>query len=178
MVALIKMIMIIRDNNEEYIYKEIEKYIEDNCNVECFEFTYNIINIFKKIEKYLNGFTFGFIIDQYSPNYSNDSNKEYNINKIINLLDNFKNIKLILCPTINNAFSKNQIISLFSKSVKKDKNFYDIYYFQEFIPKDKFLENILQNEDDDYKDIIDEFGYTPKYYYEINYSDKHTFKTN
>ena len=38
------------DNNEEYIYKEIEKYIEDNCNVECFEFTYNIINIFKKIE--------------------------------------------------------------------------------------------------------------------------------
>ena len=40
------------------------------------------------------------------------------------------------------------------------------------------MENILQNEDDDYKDIIDEFGYTPKYYYEINYSDKHTFKTN
>ena len=165
------------DKNEEYIYNEIEKYIENNSNVESFEFIYNVIKIFKKFTKNFNGFTFGFIIDQYSSNYNNDSNKEYNINTIINLLNDSDNIKLILCPTINNVFSKNQITSLFSKSLQKYNNSFNIYYFQEFIPKDKFLENILQNKDDEYKDIIDEFGYTPKYFYEINYSDKYSFKT-
>ena len=166
------------DKNELDIYKEIEKYIEDNSNVESFEFIYNVIKIFKQCSKNLTGYNFGFIIDQYSSNYDNKNNNEYNINKIINLLDDSDNIKLILCPTINNVFSKNQITSLFSKSLKKDNIGFDIYYFQEFIPKDKFLENILQNKDDEYKDVIDEFGYTPKYYYEINYSDKYAFKIN
>ena len=166
------------DKNELDIYKEIEKYIEDNSNVESFKFIYNVIKIFKQCSKNLTDFTFGFIIDQYSSNYDNESNNEYNINKIINLIDDSDNIKLILCPTINNVFSKNQITSLFSKSLKKDNIGFDIYYFQEFIPKDKFFENIIQNKDNEYNDIIDEFGYTPKYFYEFNYSDKYTFKIN
>ena len=40
------------------------------------------------------------------------------------------------------------------------------------------MENILQNKEDEYKDIIDEFGYTPKFFYDIDNSDKFTFKTN
>ena len=166
------------NNNEKKIYKDIEKFIDDNYNLESFEFIYNVINMFKKFAKKINGYNFGFIIDQYSPNHDNDNNNGYNINNIINLIEDSNNIKLILCPTINNVFSKNQIVSLFSKSLQKDNNYFDIYYFQELIPKNEFLENILQNKEDEYKDIIDEFGYTPKFFYDIDNSDKFTFKTN
>ena len=162
--------------NEEKIYNYIKKYIEDNNNGDSFEFIYNVIKMFKKCAKNLNDFTFGFIIDQYSPNYKNDINRGYNINKIINLLNDSDNIKLILCPTINNVFSKGQITSLFSKSLQKDNNYFDIYYFQEFIPKDKFLENILPNNDDEYKDIINEFGYIPKNFYEMTNLNEDIYK--
>ena len=164
------------EENEEKIYNDIKKYIEDNSNGDSFEFIYNVIKMFKKCAKNLNDFTFGFIIDQYSPNYKNYINREYNINKIINLLNDSDNIKLILCPTINNVFSKGQITSLFSKSLQKDNNYFDIYYFQEFIPKDKFLENILPNNDDEYKDIINEFGYIPKNFYEMTNINRDIYK--
>jgi len=168
-----------RDNNkkeEEEIYSKIEKYIEENSNKDGFEFIYNIINLFKKFAKNKEGFNFGFIIDQYSPNCKYDNDKEYNINKIINLFDDSENIKLILCPVINNIFSKEDITSIFSKSLRKDNIFFWIYYFQEFIPKDKFLKYIVQNQLDEYKDFIDEFGYSPKCFYDIIHTNNYIYK--
>ena len=38
------------------------------------------------------------------------------------------------------------------------------------------MKYILQNQVDEYKDIIDEFGYSPKCFYEINYINKYTYK--
>ena len=74
---------------------------------------------------------------------------------IINLINNSNNIKLILCPTINNSFSKEQMNFIFSKSLETDNQYFDIYYFQEFISKDQFLENIISEKDNEYINIID-----------------------
>ena len=38
------------------------------------------------------------------------------------------------------------------------------------------MKYILQNQVDEYKDIIDEFGYSPECFYEINYINKYTYK--
>ena len=38
------------------------------------------------------------------------------------------------------------------------------------------MENILPKQDDEYKDIIDELGYSPKYFYEVHYTNIYTYK--
>ena len=165
------------DNNDKIIdiKNKIEEYIEKNCNTNSFEFIYNIIVLFTEFAKNEKETTFGFIIDQYSFNYKSENNN-YNISSIINLIIDTKNIKLILSPTINNVFSKEQINSIFSKSLNNDNILYNAYYFQEFISKDKFLENIISEKDDEYKNIIDELGYSPKHFYEFHNSNKETYK--
>ena len=162
------------NNEKDDVKSHIENYIEKNSNINGFEFIYNIIKLFKDFAKNQEKTTFGFIIDQYSFNYENDDN--YNISSIINLINDTNNIKLILSPTINNIFSKRQINSIFSQSLKNDNNLYYIYYFQEFISKDKFLENIASEKDEEYRYVIDEFGYSPKHFYDINNSDMDTYK--
>ena len=165
------------DNNNELvnIKSQIEDYIEKNCNINSFEFIYNIIKLFKEFAKQKKEKTFGFIIDQYSFNYKCENNN-YNINSIINLINDTKNIKLILCPTINNIYSKEQINNIFFNSLNNNSNLYKIYYFQEFISKDKFLENIISEKDDEYKNIIDELGYSPKHFYDFHNSNQETYK--
>ena len=165
------------DNNDKLvdIKSQIENYIEKNCNINSFEFIYNIIRLFKKFAKEKQGKQFGFIIDQYSFNYKSENN-DYNISSIINLISDTGNIKLILSPTINNIYSKEQINTLFSQSLNNDNNLYYIYYFQEFISKDKFMENIITEKDDEYKNIIDELGYSPKHFYDFHNSNKETYK--
>ena len=160
-----------QEDKEKNIKDEIKKYIEDYNNNNGIEFIYTIINLFKDFTKNAIGINFGFIIDQYSPNYKDD-NGEYNINKIINLINKSNNIKLILCPTINNNFSKEQMNSLFSKSFETDNIYFDIYYFQEFITQDEFLKNISSEK----IEIFDELGYLPKHYYELNNTNLSTYK--
>ena len=152
-----------QNDNEKNIKNEIKKYIEEYKNNNGLEFIYNIINLFKDFTKNAIGINFGFIIDQYSPNYKNNSGK-YDINMIINLINNSNNIKLILCPTINNSFSKEQMNFIFSKSLETDNQYFDIYYFQEFISKDEFIKFIST----DKNDVFDELGYSPKHFYELN----------
>ena len=163
-IQLAKLFGVFKQNDEENIKKEIEDYIDKNCKKNCFEFIYKIIELFIKFAKNIKGSYFGFIIDQYSLNYNN--NNEYDIHKIINLIDTSDKIKLILSPTINNMFSKEQMNSIFEKCLKINNNFFDIYYFQEFIPKKKFIENILKGSNNKYN--IDEFGYLPKNFYDLD----------
>ena len=156
-----------KDDND--IKQKMEKYIEDNSHKNSLEFIYNIIDIFKDFTKYEAGIDFGFIIDQYSLNNNTNRDKEYNIDKIISLVSGIKQIKLILCPTINNDFSKEQINSIFENIFNPENNkIFDVYYFQEFISEKQFLDNILIDQNDKYKDYIDELGYSPKHYYELN----------
>ena len=153
---------------EKDIKNLIEDYIDNNIDENGFEFIYNIINLFKNFSKTVVGYKFGFIIDQFSMNYK-INNKKFNIKNIINLANESKNnIKLILCPTINNKFSKEQIDTIFNQCLETSKEYFDIYYFQEVISKDEFLENIVEKQNIEYKNIIDEFGYSPKYFYETN----------
>ena len=69
------------------------------------------------------GDTFRFIMDQYSLNYKYENNN-YDINSIINLINDTSNIKLILSPTVNNIFSKEQINSIFSDSLNINNNLF------------------------------------------------------
>ena len=171
-IQLAKLFGVFKQNDEENIKKEIEDYIDKNCKKNCFEFIYKIIELFIKFAKNIKGSYFGFIIDQYSLNYNN--NNEYDIHKIINLIDTSDKIKLILSPTINNMFSKEQMNSIFEKCLKINNNFFDIYYFQEFIPKKKFIENILKGSNNKYN--IDEFGYLPKNFYDLENTNIDTYK--
>ena len=73
--------------------------------------------------------SFCFIIDQYSLNFNNDKKYEFDeLDKIINLVNESKKIKLIICPTINNVFSKNQITYLFTKALDNKYKRVKIYY--------------------------------------------------
>ena len=171
-IQLEKLFGTIKQNDKENNIKDkIKKYIEEDKNNNGIEFIYNIINLFKDFTKNVIGINFGFIIDQYSPNCKND-NGEYNINKIINLMNNSDKIKLILCPTINNIFSKEQMNSIFSKSFETDNKYFDIYYFQEFITQEEFLMNIST----DKNDVYDELGYSPKCFYELSNINLPTYK--
>ena len=157
-----------KNNEKKYknIKKDIENYIDRNIHKSGLEIIYNIINIFKNFAKNAKGINFGFIIDQYSPNYHKNI-EENDLNMIISLINESNNIKLILCPTINNIFSKEQISTIFYKSLETGHNYFNIYYFQEFISKDEFFKYILVDEKDEYKNIFDELGYLPKHYYDL-----------
>ena len=166
-----------KNNEDQYrnIKIEIENYLDKNINKSGIEIIYNIINIFKNFAKEAKGINFGFIIDQYSANYHKNIEK-YNLNMIFNLINESINIKLILCPTINNSFSKEQISTIFYSSLQTDHNYFDIYYFQEFISHDEFFKNILVDEKDEYKDIFDELGYLPKHFYDLKNIDLDIYK--
>ena len=147
------------------IKQSIEKYIENNDKIECLEFIYNIIKQFLNFSNEVGVNSFCFIIDQYSLAF--DEKKEGNIKKIIELFNNNQSINLVLCPTINNIFAKSQIDYLFEKSLNiKNTNFIDIYYFQELISKEQILNNIINEETDEYINFIEEVGYLPKLYYD------------
>ena len=165
------------DNDDKLvdIKNKIEEYIEKNCNINSFEFIYNIIKLFKEFAKKKKGNTFGFIIDQYSFNYKYENNN-YNINSSISLVDDTSNIKLIISPAIDDKFSKEQINKLFSQSLNVYNNVFSMYYFQEFISKEQFLENIISEKEDEYKNVIDELGYSPQHFYEFHNSYKDTYK--
>ena len=161
-------------SDKENIKKNIEEYIDKNFNINCFEFIYNIIEKFIKFTKNVDCFYFGFIIDQYSPNFNNDN--KYDINMIINLINSSDKIKLILCPTINNIFSKDQMNSIFTRGLQINNKLFYIYYFQEFISKDKFMDNILPDKNNEYKDFIEELGYSPKNFYDLQNTNIDTYK--
>ena len=168
-------------DKENKIKIEIEKYIDSKkqVNVDCLEFIYNIIELFLKFINKLNinGISrFGFIIDQYSIKFN--TNSTYDIYKIIDLVRTSNKIKLIICPTINNVFSKKQIDYLFNETLNnyKNKNI-DIYYFQELIGKKEMINNILKDEDEEYLSFMEEAGYIPKLFYDSKLSDIKTYKS-
>ena len=168
-------------DKESKIKIEIEKYIDSKkqVNVDCLEFIYNIIKLFLKFidKSNINGIgRFGFIIDQYPIKFK--TNSIYDIYKIIDLVRTSNKIKLIICPTINNVFSKKQIDFLFNEILNnyKNKNI-DIYYFQELIGKKEMINNILIDEDEEYLSFMKEAGYIPKLFYDSKLSDIKTYKS-
>ena len=165
---------------ESKIKTEIENYIDyiKQVNVDCLEFIYNIIKLFLKFVNKLdiNGISqFGFIIDQYSTEFK--TNSINNIYKIIELIRTSNKIKLIICPTINNNFSKGQMDYLFNETlnINKNKNI-DIYYFQDLIGKNEMINNILKDEKEEYLSFMEEAGYIPKLFYDSKLSDIKTYK--
>ena len=140
--------------------KDIENYITNINKENGFDFIYNVITMFLKFSKE-NNKKFCFIIDQYSEDYDDISRDK--MKKIINLAQSNNNIKLIICPTINNEFSKNNISDNFYNN-----NLIKIYYFQEFISKEIIIEKIIENDESEHnKYFIKELSCLPKYYYDI-----------
>ena len=162
-------------NDKNETKNKIEEYINVNSNINCFDFIYNVIKSFKKFAENTKGLYFGFIIDQYSINRNNKLNDDNNINKIISLINvSSSRIKLILCPTLNNSFSKEQISSIFLDSLEPNKNF-DLYYFQEFIPPDK-INGIIEKTNNEVKEALEELGFSLKIFYELNNMNIDSYK--
>ena len=167
-------------DKESKIKTEIENYINSKKpdNVDCLEFIYNIMKLFLKFVDKLNikGISkFGFIIDQYSTEFK--TNGIYDIYKIIDLVRTSNKIKLIICPTINNNFSKGQMDYLFNEALNTNKNKYiNIYYFQELIGKNEMINYILKDEKEEYLSFMKEAGYIPKLFYDSKLSDIKTYK--
>ena len=164
------------DLDEKNIKNEILEYIKSNRNKNCFEFLYNIINIFSKFlnDLDIDDNPFCFIIEQYSLNL--ESNAKFDIQKIMKLFFESKKIKLIICPTINNIFAKEQLNYLFSKSIQEQSKELSIYYFQEFISREEMLSDILNNEKLEYTNFMEEAGYIPKIFYDSKYIDIYAYK--
>ena len=179
-IHLNKLFQNFEDCDKDKIKTEIENYIDSKkqVNIDCLEFIYNIIKLFLKFTDKLNinGISqFGFIIDQYSTEFK--KNIDYDIYKIIDLVRTSDKIKLIICPTINNNFSKEQMDFLFNEAlnINANKNI-DIYYFQELIEKDEMINNILKDEKEEYLSFMEEAGYIPKLFYDSKLSDIKTYK--
>ena len=153
-------------DSEKNIKKKIEDYIDDkkHRNKNGLEFIYNIIELFMQFtdELITYGTPFCFIIDQYSVEFKTDD--EYDIDKIIDKIQKYKKIKLIICPSINNDFVKEQINFIFSQAFPSQRE--NIYFFQELISKDQMINNILNNENKEYLNFMEEIGFIPKLYYD------------
>ena len=116
-------------------------------------------------------FNFCFIIEQSSI----INQKEYQINEIFSMVKKTEKIKLIICPTMNNIFSKNEIESLFNKWLNNNYNTDTRrYYFQEFISEEQ--SQVLNNESNEYLQFIREIGYLPILYYDSKLSDINSYK--
>ena len=73
--------------------EKIMKFIDNKYDINCIEYIYKIIEIFYDFIKVINTniCNFCFIIDQYS--FKEDKNSEYNIYKIISLVQSVNYIK-------------------------------------------------------------------------------------
>ena len=149
----------------------IENYIKEkyNKNIDGLEFLYQIINYFiTYIQKYDNYLMYCFVIDQYSLNVikNEKDNESYDIlMNIINLIYNYKTIKLIICPTLNNNFIKKQFTLLFKNKLEFDNILF--YYNQEFISKKEILKYILSDENENNIQLYEELDNSPMHFYEL-----------
>ena len=162
MMELSKLYGFYENNDKNASKKEIEEYITHNYDkVEIIELLLNIINKFIIFADKIDA-NFCFIIDQISFSVINTKFKA-NLDNIIKSVENCCNLKLVLCFTLNNEYSKN----LINTSFIKGKDSYKFYYFQSFFTKEDVVKNILYEENEEIIDAIDELGYLPGYYYEI-----------
>ena len=100
-----------KKNDEGKMKDEIEKYIIDNyLKTGPLKLVLEIMTKFIVFAQN-NPCFYCFIIDQIS--FSSSYNNE-DFNKIINIAYNSIYIKLIICSTINNNYSKKNLIQLFS----------------------------------------------------------------
>ena len=147
---------------------EIENYIKTNCQkTSILEI---ITNIIIKFIPFVNevGYNFCFIIDQVS--FRNDNNNIDKLYEIINKVKECKYLKLIICTTLNNDYSKNTMNNIFNYKLPFNENnngLYDFYYFQTFISKNDIYENILKNENENIINVMSELGDLPEHFYEI-----------
>jgi len=175
----IQVLKLFHDIFDETLLKakdEIWKFINCKYDINCIEYIYKVIKIFYDYIKLLdtNFGNFCFIIDQYS--FKEDKNSEYNIYKIISLVQSANYIKVIICPTINNNFSKNEFNNLLEKRLNDSK--INIHYFQEFINKEDMIEIVLKNENDKYLEFMEEVGFLPKLFYDSKVFNIKLYKKN
>jgi len=148
-----------KKNDEGKMKDEIEKYIIDNyLNKGPLKLVLEIMTKFIVFAQN-NPCFYCFIIDQIS--FSSSYNNE-DLNKIINIAYNCIYIKLIICSTINNNYSKENLIQLFSNEPN-----YDFFYLQELIKEKDIKEHILVNEKNEIINIMKELGNSAYYYYEL-----------
>ena len=149
----------LKDLKDKKIKNKIENYIKNNYK--SLDILQLISVIIKQFIEFANTakYFFCFIIDQNSFSFP-FKNKE--IYEIINLVDNYIFIKLIICTTVNNDYTKNYINKIFLNNVK-----YDFYYLQEFISQETIKQYILKSETEEIKYFMDDLGNSLYFYYEL-----------
>mgnify|MGYP003571337470 CR=1 FL=1 len=154
------------NNYDSKIKKEIEDYIKNNYNdLDNLNILYNIINKFIPFANENENY-FCFIIDQvsFSKDYYNNNKKLYEIMKIVKKCSY---LKLIICTTLNNDFSKESMNNILNEVSSASNDLYSFYYFQNFYSKKDIEDNIFNDENDEIKDTMHELGDLPGHYYEI-----------
>ena len=87
--------------------------------------------------------------------------------KIINLVYDYKTIKLIICPSLNGNLIKKNLLLYYENKLEFDN--ISIYYNQEFMSKEELSKYILLNENDneDIANLYEELDSSPNHFYEI-----------
>ena len=146
--------------------KDIKVYIESNCNeVKSMDLLLNIITKFILFANKIK-YRFCFIIDQVS--FTKDYGDIDSIYKIMNTVKTCPYLKLIICTTLNNDYSKDSLNIYFKDDLSlKNNEIFDFYYFQNFFSKKDIDDYILKDEKEEIKDVMRELGNLPGHFYEI-----------
>ena len=147
--------------------KEIEDYIIDNFNkIDILDLLLNIINKFERFANEYQEDIFCFIIDQisFTQNFQNIIDKLF---KIMDIINNCIFLRLIICTTLNNDYSKKSINNIFNNISFGNNRIYDYYYFQNFFSKKDIADNILKEESEEIINTMNELGNLPCHFYEI-----------
>ncbi len=150
--------------------KEIEEYIKTYYNV--VHVLDLLLTIIEKFIAFVNEYKpgiFCFIIDQisFANNIENIENIVGKLSKIMNTINSCTYLRLIICTTLNNEYSKDSINNIFNYISFYDNHIYDYYYFQNFFSKEDIVKNVLKEEKEEIKNIMEELGNLPSHFYEI-----------
>lgn len=152
---ILSIIQLIRDLDPKKIYDFIINYLK--CSLKYF--------IKNNIEAKLF-----IIMDQVSDNIPN-----LNIKELIKDIEKLKNIKIIVCSSLDNDFSKEGLYNIFDFPTKLDK--IKFHYFSGFLNSKNDIELFLEEEKETkVKSEFMKYNGNPMIYYLLKQNDEEEFK--
>ena len=152
--------------NNEFI-KNILKSIDYFDPNSTYDFLLKIaidISSFIQSEKIKKSFF--LILDQYYDKI------EFNIQSFLKKIEQYKNIRIILCSNLNNDFSKKLILDTIDPYKNPYENKFKIHYFPKLIIENEEFELFFYKEKDKYLKKFKEFGGLPIFYFLLKEEEK------
>ena len=148
----------LKQNKSKSIYLIIVDLIKNLTNYkDIFSFLETLISLLKNFFVKKTAF---IIIDQYSSEYVDDGNKNI-INKIVRSCN--QNIHLIICSSMDNGSVKQDLSNCLDNC--NYTNFFHIYVGS--LIRFNKLDELTKDENEEFVDYLNDFGYLPLYYYNL-----------